>query len=102
MEQEQATLVQWLSDQHERGIVFVEPAGMSWPMWMIARDGRVMFGELRLGADADNESERTEMYYELERSGNEVRIWRSADQGIRDVKRFLWQHWRLWQDEAPL
>ncbi len=101
MEQEQATLVQWLSDQHERGIVFVEPLGMAWPMWAIYREGRVLFGELRLGAD-DNDAKRTEMYNELQRAGNEVRIWRSAEQGIRDCKRFLWQYWRLWQDEAPL
>jgi hypothetical protein len=100
MEQEHARLVQWLSDQHERGVIYVEPLGMSWPLWAIYRDGRVIFGELRWGADSDNESERTEMYNELQRAGNEVRIWRSADIARRDVLNWLWTHWRLWEGPA--
>jgi hypothetical protein len=98
MEQEQATLVQWLRDQHERGIFYVEPVGISWSMWALYREGRVLFGELRLGAD-DNDSERTMMYNELQRCGNEVRIWRSAEQGIRDCKNWLWEYSRLWLRE---
>jgi hypothetical protein len=96
MDTEQARLVQWLSDQHEHGIVFVEPLGMSWPMWAIYRGGRVLFGELRPGGDPENDSERTEMYNELQRAGNEVRIWRSAEIARRDVLNWLWTHFRIW------
>jgi hypothetical protein len=39
------------------------------------------------------------MHDRLLASGTEVQIWDTADTAIRRVKGWLWEHWRLWDQE---
>jgi hypothetical protein len=67
------------------------------PDFKIYRDGRVLFGEMK--ADGGRLSpDQVERHHQFLRSGTEVQIWHSADQGYRLILNWLWTHWRIWDE----
>jgi hypothetical protein len=107
--QEQRVLSDWLSLQEGAGkLVFDWSATnrrvtcrVGMPDFKIYRGGRVLFGEMKIDRSRLSSAQRN-MHACLLRAGCEVSIWVSADCAIRQIKNWLWTHWREWQPEdAP-
>jgi hypothetical protein len=107
--EEQRTLSNWLSLQEGAGILVFDWSATNrrvtcrtgMPDFKIFKGGRVLLGEMKIDGASFSEAQR-QMHDALLRAGCEVSIWVSADCAIRQIKNWLWTHWREWQqEEAP-
>jgi hypothetical protein len=106
---EQGILSAWLSLQEEQGRLSYDWSAtnrrvtcrVGMPDFKVYRGGRVLFGEMKIDRASLSEAQR-QMHDRLLRAGCEVSIWVSADSAIRQIKNFLWTHWREWQQEDTL
>jgi hypothetical protein len=104
---EQRLLASWLMLKEEEGLLVYDWSrtdrrttnrkGM--PDFRIYRGGRVLFGEMKLDG-ARLSPDQAEVSDRFLRSGTEMEIWSSADVAIRRVRAWIWQFWRIWDNEA--
>jgi hypothetical protein len=104
--QEQRTLSTWLSLQEGAGVLVFDWSRTDRrttnrkgiPDFRIYRQGRVLFGEMKIDKGSLSEVQR-KMHDCFLASGTEVQIWDTADTAIRRIKNWLWVNWRLWDNE---
>lgn len=105
--EEQRTLASWLGLQEGAGILVFDWSAtnrrvtcrVGMPDFKVYRGGHVLFGEMKIDKGGLSKAQR-EMHDRLLRGGTEVQIWDTADTAIRRVKGWLWEHWRLWQEDT--
>jgi hypothetical protein len=105
---EQNLFAGWLKPQEEKGILVYDWSATNrrvtcrtgMPDFKIYRQGRVLFGEMKIDKGSLSEAQRL-MHDRFLASSTEVQIWDTADTAIRRVRAWLWEHWRLWQEGEP-
>jgi hypothetical protein len=104
--EEQRILARWLAIQEEKGVLVFDWSAThrkatrreGMPDFSIWKGGRALLGEMK--AESGKLSEEQRIIIEaFARSGTEVQIWLSADIAVRRVRAWLWEHWRLWDQE---
>ena len=100
---EQRIFANWLLLQEQAGLLSYDWADLhrrttarrGMPDFKIYRQGRVLFAEMKVNRATLSLAQR-EQHIRLERAGNEIVLWDSADTAIRGVKNWLSTHWGLW------
>ena len=101
--EEQRVFANWLLLQEQAGLLSYDWADLhrrttarrGMPDFKLYRQNRVLFGEMKIARATLSPAQR-EQHLRLERAGNEILIWDSADTAIRGVKNWLLIHWGLW------
>jgi hypothetical protein len=103
--EEQRILVVWLAMKEMAGMLSYDWSATNrrvtcrtgMPDFKIYRGGRVLFGEMKIDRASLSEGQR-QMHDVLLRAGCEVAIWVSADCAIRQIKNWVWTHFRIWDE----